>query len=167
MNDEDNLKKQEKETDETPNQIANKTFINALQDQAGCAVIPGQTAIELYKQFKKKEYLARSKYKGDFEMSTDLKIGVQVYTKTKEESLPSLKKFSRNVREDPQEGAGAVKLERTYTEVDDPEQKPVNESDQTKAFYYGKQLVPVSSENEQLLKKKTAAKKEEKSENSS
>lgn len=118
---EDDANPIEKETDETPNQIANKKLITALQEKVGCAVIPGQTAIELYKQFKKKEYLARTKYKGDFEMSNDLKIGVQVYTKTREENLPSLKKFSRNVGEGPQEGTGAVKLERTYTEVDDPE----------------------------------------------
>lgn len=40
--------KADKETDETPNQLKNKEFLLKLQEQTGCAIIPAETAIELY-----------------------------------------------------------------------------------------------------------------------
>ena len=54
--------------------------------------------------------------------------------------------------EDDKENAGKVSIERTYTEIDDPDQKVIHESEHAKAYYYGKQLVPVSKENENVLK---------------
>jgi hypothetical protein len=47
-----------------------------LQKETGCAIIPVETAIELYNQFKKKEYAARSKFKGNLEISPDLLVAV-------------------------------------------------------------------------------------------
>ena len=47
-----------------------------LQEQTQCAIIPVETAIELYQQFKKKEYLARAKFRGNLEISPELKIAV-------------------------------------------------------------------------------------------
>ena len=43
-------------------------------------------------------------------------------------------------------------MERTYAEVDDPDQAVIPEERQAKAYNYGKQLVPVSAENEKILK---------------
>lgn len=48
--------------------------------------------------------------------------------------------------------AASVRLERTYAEVDDADQKEVHADQLRKAFYYGKELVPVSQENEAVLK---------------
>lgn len=87
-------------------------------------------------------------------MAPDLKIGVQIFTKCKEEKMPSLKKYSKNVAEDDREEIGHVTVEKTFTEMDDPDQKPVPVDEHAKAFYYGKQLVPVSGENEHMLKHK-------------
>ena len=66
--------------------------------------------------------------------------------------MPTLKKYSKNVQEDDSIEQGKVIQERTYTEIDDPDQKPIDESKHVKAYNYGKQLVPVSEENEHVLK---------------
>ena len=72
------------------------------------------------------------------EIAPELKVAVQIFTKTREESLPTLKKYSKNVAEDDNIDAGKITVDRTYTEVDDPDQNPVPESQHTKAYNYGK-----------------------------
>lgn len=37
--------------------------------------------------------------------------------------MPSLKKYSKLQPEDDKENAGKVSIEKTYTEIDDPDQK--------------------------------------------
>lgn len=59
------------------------------------AIFPAKTAMEIYQQFKKREVMARTKFKGNFEMSKDCMLGVQVFSRTREETLPTLKKFSK------------------------------------------------------------------------
>lgn len=115
-----------KDDNETEAQKKNKELLLEMQDETGCAIIPAETAIELYRQFKKKEYLTRSKFKGNLEISADLNIAVQMFAKTREETLPSLKRYSKNVPESNQVDAGKVSVEKTYTEIDDPDQKEVD-----------------------------------------
>lgn len=117
-----------KNTGESEAQLHNKQMLLELQKQTGCTIIPAETAIELYKQFKKKEYMARSKFRGNLEISKDLNVGVQIFTKTKEQTLPSLKKYSKNVPENDDENAGKINIERTWTEADDPDQKQIPEN---------------------------------------
>lgn len=52
--------------------------------------------------------------------------------------MPSLKKYSKLLPEDDKENVGKVSIEKTFTEIDDPEQKPIAESEHAKAYYYGK-----------------------------
>ena len=66
--------------------------------------------------------------------------------------MPSLKSYSKNVPEEDSADKGKISIERTYTEIEDADQKEVPESLHTKAYNYGKQLVPVSKENEHVLK---------------
>ena len=61
--------------------------------------------------------------------------------------MPSLKKYNKNLEEDNRANFGKVSAEKTFAEADDPEQKPVPFTSHSKAYYYGKQLVPVSEEN--------------------
>ena len=68
--------------------------------------------------------------------------------------MPSLKKYNKNLDEDNRANHGKVSAEKTFTEADDPDQKPVPFQNHSKAYYYGKQLVPVSEENENCLKLK-------------
>ena len=96
--------------------------------------------------------MARTKFRGNLDVSPDLKIAMQIFTKTKEETLPSLKKYNKNLPEEKSADHGKIVMEKTYTEVDDPDQNEIADANHSKAYYYGKQLVPVSGENEHVLK---------------
>ena len=56
----------------------------AVQEATECAIIPAETAIEIYQQFKKKEVAARTKFRGNLDVSPDLKLAIQIFTKTTE-----------------------------------------------------------------------------------
>jgi hypothetical protein len=66
--------------------------------------------------------------------------------------LPSLKKYNKNLPEEKSADHGKINIQKTYAEVDDPDQAEVPADQHSKAYYYGKQLVPVSEENEHVLK---------------
>ena len=65
-----------------------------------------------------------------------------------------MKKYNKNLAEDNRATYGKVSAEKSFTEHDDPDQKLIPFSDHAKAYHYGKQLVPVSEENEHILKLK-------------
>ena len=127
-----------------------------------CAIFPAETALELYHQMKKKEYNATRKFRGDLQISPDLKIEVQTFTKSRQESLPGLKKYSKACPESNRADVGEIVTETTFAEVDDPEQKEVATDQIKKAFKYGKQLVPVDEENQLKLNGKEEKKVDEK-----
>jgi hypothetical protein len=52
--------------------LRNKELLLKVQEETGCMIIPAESAIELYQQFKAKEYMARSKFRGNLEISKDL-----------------------------------------------------------------------------------------------
>ena len=52
--------------------------------------------------------------------------------------VPTLKKYSKNLPENDSAEACKIKLERTYTEIDDPDQNEIPQSDLRKAYNYGK-----------------------------
>lgn len=69
--------------------------------------------------------MTRTKYRGNLELGCDMNFGVQVYSMTREETFPNLKKYSKNVDENTTADTARVTLDRQYTEVDDTECKPV------------------------------------------
>mmetsp|Transcript_26673 Transcript_26673/g.35695 ORF Transcript_26673/g.35695 Transcript_26673/m.35695 type:complete len:103 (+) Transcript_26673:764-1072(+) len=89
------------------------------------AIFPAKVAMEVCKQFKKREVMSRARYRGNFDLAQDLKLGVQVYPRTREETFPTLKRFSKVAEKNPAADAASVTLQRTYTEVDDPDQSEI------------------------------------------
>ena len=85
------------------------------------ALFPANIAMQIYQQFKKRDVASRARFRGNLDLSKDLQIGVQIYTRTREETFPSLKKYSKNVEFDTDVNKGKVELQREYTEVDDAE----------------------------------------------
>ena len=85
-----------------------------IQEKTQCAIIPVETAIEIYAQFKKKEINARAKFKGSLEISPELKMSVQIFPKSRQESMPSLKKYNKNLEEDNRANFGKVSAEKTF-----------------------------------------------------
>ena len=77
---------------------------------------------------------ARSKFRGNLDLAKNLKLAVQIFSRTREETFPTLKKQSLVANESVSAKDGLVKLDRTYAEVDDPDQQPVEPEKHTKAF---------------------------------
>ena len=67
--------------------------------------------------------MARNKFRGQLAIAEDLSLNVQVYSRTREEAFPSLKKYSKLVPENQSLDSGKVQMERQYTELEDPDQK--------------------------------------------
>jgi len=65
--------------------------------------------------------------------------------------MPTLKKHSLVV--DLTKGAkqGLIMRETTYSEIEDTDKKIVEKENVLKAYFYGKQLVPVAKINEEIL----------------
>jgi len=118
------------------------------------AIFPASVAMQIYQQFKKREVSARSKYRGHLDLAQGLKLNVQIFSRTREETFPTLKKQSLVAQESASAREGLVKVDRSLAEVDDPDQNPVEQEKQIKGFNYGKQLVPVGKEHEHVLKYK-------------
>jgi hypothetical protein len=102
------------------------------------AIFPASVAIEIYQQFKKREVSARSKFRGNLDLSKDLKLAVQIFSRTREETFPTLKKQSSVAPDSINAKDGLVKVERSAAEIDDPDQKPIEPEKHIKAYNYGK-----------------------------
>lgn len=136
----------------TAQQRKTENIVNNLITHVQGAIYPSGTAMEIYKQFRKRSVYPVTKYKGPLDLGLGYGIDICVYGKTKEETLPSLKKhstvvsFSRNADE------AKLKMSREAALEDDPTGTVVDPEDIVKAYFYGKSVVPVSAVDENLLK---------------
>lgn len=76
------------------------------------AIFPAKVAIQIYQQFKKREVMARTKYRGNLDIAKNCKLSVQIYSRTREETFPSLKKHSLVAEETISAKDGLVKIDR-------------------------------------------------------
>ena len=114
-------------------------------------VYPSAQAMEIYRQFRKRAVYPVAKFKGALEFGEGTGLEVAVYTKTRPESMPSLKKHSGAVDFTADAKTGLVKMSREAALADDPNSKALEPDDIIKAFHYGKSVVPVSKEDETLV----------------
>lgn len=90
-------------------------------------------------------------YRGDLELSSEVKVMVWVYKKTSEEKFPTLKKYSDKAPETDKLASHEVKVEYEYKKVDDPS-KVVPPEQRIKGYRYGPQVVPISSAEWEAVK---------------
>lgn len=90
-------------------------------------------------------------YRGDFELTPDLRIKVWVYKKTSQEKLPTLKKYSNEAPASDSHATREVKIDTEYKSSDNPDVS-VPPEQRTKAYKYGKNFIPISSSMEDSLK---------------
>lgn len=128
----------------------NQQLLEVLMGLTQSACFDSKDAFYLYRQLKLKTHLAITKFRGFLEVTPDLKINVCSYTKSTQEHMPSLKKFSRLA--DDSGGQGEVKPERMFYEIDDPTMRPVSKEEVIKAFYYGRQVVPIPKDKREEMK---------------
>lgn len=61
---------------ETQAQHQNKEFLVDLTTRVKGAIFPASVAIQIYQQFKKREVSSRAKFRGNLDLSQDLKLAV-------------------------------------------------------------------------------------------
>lgn len=86
-------------------QEKNAKLLMQLKSEANnlIQIIPASIAIELYRQFRKKETNPIAMFRGMFEIAPGLKIDVATYKKTREFKPKSLKKYNLKEPFDPSE----------------------------------------------------------------
>ena len=142
------------DSEETPNQRANSKLLKPFIQQVEGRIFPADLAVNIYKQFQKRAIYPVAKYRGWWNISEKAKVAVRVFGKTREEKLPSLKKYSLVAEPSRDINEGKVKMDRTYALADDPDLNPIEEDYRVKGYYYGKQFVPVPEHHEDTLKYK-------------
>ncbi|XP_012083570.1 ATP-dependent DNA helicase 2 subunit KU80 isoform X2 [Jatropha curcas] len=83
-------------------------------------------------------------FRGDLEISSELKIKVWVYKKTSEEKFPTLEKYSDKAPPTDKYATHEVKVDYEYKSIDDPS-KVVPPEQRIKGYRYGPQVIPISS----------------------
>ena len=96
---EDKSKEVKQSAGETKAQFENKKLLVEIVDKVKGAIFPANIAIDIYKQFKKREVMARTKYRGSLDLAQHCKLNVQIYSRTREETFPTLKKHSKVAEE--------------------------------------------------------------------
>lgn len=142
---EDTDTKEQKNTKDCLNQLLEK-----CSDQV--KIFSAEQAQTIQNQFRKKKVNPVVKYRGPLKITPNLSLDVCVYVKSSIVQIPSLKKYSKNTEFKKEVKSNMIKNEKIFYVHDDPEQTPVSEDRILKAYYYGKSLVPVSSDEEQMFK---------------
>jgi hypothetical protein len=84
-------------------------------------------------------------------MTKEFNINVSVYSKTAEAKLPSLKKHSLVTDASKSAKEGLVERDTKYSEIEDPDKNTITKENVLRSYFYGKQLVPISKINEEIL----------------
>lgn len=129
----------------------NEKLIQKICEHVKGRVIPIRNALDLLSFTSSKSILQRSSFRGWFELSRHVRIPVWSFPKTKEDTFPRMAKISRLSQESANPDTLAVKSERTYHPLDDPD-KEVEFANLSKGYRYGKTLVPFDRIDQQNLK---------------
>ncbi|KAI9182708.1 hypothetical protein LWI28_028090 [Acer negundo] len=90
-------------------------------------------------------------FRGDLEISPNMKIKVWVYKKTAEEKFPTLKKYSDKAPPTDKFATHEVKVDYEYKSVEDTS-KVVPPEQRIKGYRYGPHVVPISSAEWEAVK---------------
>ncbi|OAY76711.1 ATP-dependent DNA helicase 2 subunit KU80 [Ananas comosus] len=82
-------------------------------------------------------------FRGDMEISSNMKIKVWVYKKTSEERFPTLKMYSDKAPASDKFATHEVKVDFEYKSIEDPN-KVIPPEQRIKGYCYGPQVVPIS-----------------------
>ena len=122
-----------------------------MTNEINGTIFPAKQAMAIFQQFQKKNTLIRSKFRGKIEMSKDFNININIFSKTQEAKLPTLKKHSLVVEQAKEAKQGLLMKDTSYSEIEDTDKKIIDKENVLKAYFYGKQLVPVAKINEEIL----------------
>lgn len=131
------------------NQLRTKIAItNLLEDCPDqIKVFTAKQASQIQNQFRKKKVNPVVKYKGPLKITPNLSLDVNVYVKSSEVRMPSLQKYSLASNFISDVNSNMIENEKIFYVYDDADQIPVPLNKISKAYYYGKSIVPFSNDD--------------------
>lgn len=136
----------------SPTQIHNERILRRFANRAQGACLSASNALELLSYFHAKSVNQVTKFRGDLEIGTGLRIPVYTYAKTMQQHLPSLMKLSAIAQEADNPETGAVRMDRTYWNKSGAAEVEVAKEDRVRSFKYGRQHIPFLDIDEKILK---------------
>lgn len=118
----------------------------SIQNQCKAISFGGAEALEINKQFRTKFIGLVVKYRGYWQISPDLKIGVLSYTKTREADLVRLNKYSKLSEYNKEAQLNTVSREKSTFCYNDFNMEAVPLDKQASGYYYGNKIVPIPEE---------------------
>ncbi|KAL8142208.1 hypothetical protein V2J09_015240 [Rumex salicifolius] len=129
----------------------NEQLLCVFNKKCRTKIIYVESPVSMLGAIRTRNIMPVTLFRGDLEMSSQLKIKVWVYKKTCKESFPSLKKYSDKAPPSDKFATHEVKVDYEYKSVIDPE-RVVPPEQRIKGFRYGPQVVPISSAELEAVK---------------
>ncbi|PNT73758.1 hypothetical protein BRADI_1g01007v3 [Brachypodium distachyon] len=129
----------------------NDQLLYHFRDRSVAKVVQVDTPTSLLGALKTRIVLPVTIFRGDLEVSSNLKIKVWVYKKTSEEKFPTLKKYSDQAPPSDKFASHEVKVDFEYKSILEPD-TVVPPDQRIKGYLYGPQVVPISSAEWEAVK---------------
>ncbi|XP_075074046.1 ATP-dependent DNA helicase 2 subunit KU80-like [Nicotiana tabacum] len=129
----------------------NDVLLSVFSNKSSSKVVYVENPTSLLGALRTRNISPVTIYRGDFEISSQLKIKVWVYKKTSEEKFPTLKKYSEKAPTTDKFATHEIKVDYEYKSIEDPN-KVVPPEQRIKGFRYGPQVVPISSAEWEAVK---------------
>ena len=107
-------------------------------------IFPASIAIELYREFRKKETNPVAIYRGPFEIAPGMSFEVATYSQTKEDKMSSLKKYNTKEAFSSNEKDNSIRVESIYHVDGDATGDVIPEDNVISGYRYGPNIVPIS-----------------------
>ncbi|KAK4418764.1 ATP-dependent DNA helicase 2 subunit KU80 [Sesamum alatum] len=129
----------------------NDFLLSVFSNRSSSKKVYVETATSLLGALRTRNISPVTIYRGDFELSSKVKIKVWVYKKTSEEKFPSLKKYSDKAPPTDKFATHEIKVDYEYKSIEDPN-RVVPPEQRIKGYRYGPQVVPISSAELEAVK---------------
>ncbi|KAF8762401.1 hypothetical protein HU200_009582 [Digitaria exilis] len=129
----------------------NDRLLYQFRNRSVAKVVQVDSPTSLLGALKTRNVLPVTVFRGDLEVSSNLRIKVWVYKKTAEEKFPTLKKYSDKAPPSDKFASHEVKVDYEYKSIVEPD-KVVPPDQRIKGYLYGPQVVPISSAEWEAVK---------------
>ncbi|GAA0138353.1 DNA helicase [Lithospermum erythrorhizon] len=129
----------------------NDLLLSTFSSKSSCKTVYVESATSLLGALRTRNITPVTIYRGDFELSSKLKIKVWVYKKTCEEKFPTLKKYSNKAPLTDKFATHEIKVDHEYKNIKD-QNRTVPPDQRIKGYRYGPQVVPISSAEWEAVK---------------
>ncbi|KAG8391672.1 hypothetical protein BUALT_Bualt01G0211700 [Buddleja alternifolia] len=131
----------------------NDFLLSVFSNKSSSKKVYVESATSLLGALRTRNISPVTTYRGDFELSSKMKIKVWVYKKTSEEKFPTLKKYSDKAPPTDKLATHQFKVDYEYKSTEDPN-RVVPPEQRIKGYRYGPQVVPISSAEWEAVKYK-------------